>query len=61
MMKKNCFSHFPMTAPIKMVDSLYFVKSTPLRASTGYVADILKMCMNKFDAEKIFLTNLQGF
>ena len=26
-----------------------------------YVLDILKMCMKKFNAEKIFLTNLQGF
>ena len=26
-----------------------------------YVTDILKMCMKKFTAEKIILTNLQGF
>ena len=26
-----------------------------------YVTDILKMCMKEFNAEKIFLTNLQGF
>ena len=26
-----------------------------------YVTDILKMCMKKFKAEKIILTNLQGF
>ena len=26
-----------------------------------YVTDILKMCMKKFNAEKIILTNLQGF
>ena len=26
-----------------------------------YVTDILKMCMKKFNAEKFFLTNLQGF
>ena len=26
-----------------------------------YVTDILKMCMKKFNAEKYFLTNLQGF
>ena len=26
-----------------------------------YVKDILKMCMKKFNAEKLFLTNLQGF
>ena len=58
-----------------MVDSAYFVKSTPLRAffpsfqhirifsaPCRYVTDMLKMCMKKFDAEKIFfLTNLQGF
>ena len=50
-----------------MTDSTYFVKSTPLRAFTGsfqhcrYVTDILKMCLKKFDAEKIVLTNLRGF
>ena len=37
-----------------MVDGAYIVKSAPLRA------DILKMCMKKFDAE-ILLTNWQGF
>ena len=44
-----------------MVDSAYFVKSTPLKSfhcifSTlcRYVTDILKICMKKFDAEKIF-------
>ena len=26
-----------------------------------YVTDILKMFMKKFNAEEIFLTNLQGF
>ena len=26
-----------------------------------YVTDILKTCMKKFNAEKIFLTNLKGF
>ena len=26
-----------------------------------YVTDILKMCMKKFDAEKIFLDKLAGF
>ena len=26
-----------------------------------YVKDILKMCMKKFNAEKIILTNLRGF
>ena len=49
-----------------MTDSTYIVKSTPLRAFAGsfqhfaYMlqTDILKMCMKKFDAEKIFLTNL---
>ena len=56
-----------------MVDSAHFVKSTPLRAFTGsfqhfedvlqrrYIADILKMCMKKFDAEKIFFDKLTGF
>ena len=51
-----------------MDDRAYVVKSSPLRAFTGsflahcrYVTDIMKMCMKKFDAEKIFLTNLQGF
>ena len=38
-----------------MVDSAYFVKSTPLRAFTRFVADVLKMCMKKSDAEKIFV------
>ena len=50
-----------------MVDSAYFVKSTHLRAfivrrifSTlhRYVADMLKMCMIMFDAEKIFFDKL---
>ena len=47
-----------------MVDSLYFVKSTPLRGITGsfqHFADILKMCMKKFDTEKIFFEKLTGF
>ena len=51
-----------------MTDSTYFVKSTPLRAFTGSfktlcrcVTDILKMCMKKFDAEKIFFVKLTGF
>ena len=46
-----------------MADSIYFVKSTPLRAfivSFQYFAemlDILNMCIWKFDAEKnYFLT-----
>ena len=26
-----------------------------------YVTDILKMCMKKFNAEKIIFDNLQGF
>ena len=48
-----------------MTDSTYFVKSTPLRVFTGsfqhfvdYVTDILKMCMKRFDAEKIFFDRL---
>ena len=51
-----------------MVDSAYFVKSTPLRAFIRsfsilcrYVTDILKMCMTKFDDEKIFFDKLTGF
>ena len=49
-------------------DSVHLAKSTPLRAFTGSfqhlednVADILKMCMKKFDAEKIFFDKLTGF
>ena len=43
-----------------MVDSAYFVKSTPLRAfaeSIQYFADMLQtywMCMKKYDAEMFF-------
>ena len=43
-----------------MVDNVYIVKSTPLRAFTGsfqhcrYFTEILKMCLKKFDAEKLF-------
>ena len=48
-----------------MVDSAHFVKSTRLRAFTGsfkHFADVLqKMCMKKFDAEKIFFVKLTGF
>ena len=49
-----------------MVDRAYFVKSTPLRAldlfsTCRYVTDIMKMCMKKFDAEKLFLDKLTGF
>ena len=51
-----------------MSDSTYFVESTPLRAfieSFQHLADmlkdILKMCMKKFDAEKIFFDHLRGF
>ena len=50
-----------------MVDSAYFVKSTPLTAFAGsfqYFADMtdtLKMCMKNFDAEKIFFDKLTGF
>ena len=42
-------------------------KSTPQRFQCillihdGYVTDILKMCMKKFNAEKNFLDRLQGF
>ena len=51
-----------------MVDKAYFVKSTPLRAfmrSFECFADmlkyILKMCMKKFGAEKIFFDKLTVF
>ena len=51
-----------------MTDRTYFVKSTPLRDFTGsfeHFADmlqnILKMCLKKFDAEKIFFDKLTGF
>ena len=51
-----------------MTDSTYFVKSTSLRAFTGslptlcrYVTDILKICMKKFDADKVFFDKLIGF
>ena len=50
-----------------MFDSVYFLKSTPLRAFTGsfqhfkYVTVILKMCIKKFEAEKIFFDKLTGF
>ena len=50
-----------------MVDSAYFVKSTPLRAFTGSfpifanMLDIMKICMKKFDAEKIFFDTLTAF
>ena len=45
-----------------MVDSAYFVKSTPLRSFTGYfqhctdiVTDIWETCMRKFEAEFFFV------
>ena len=47
-----------------MTDSTYIVKSTPLRAFTGsfqHFADILKMCIKKVDAEKLFFDRLTGF
>ena len=41
-----------------MVDSGYFVKSTPLRAFSGYFQQIcyrhMEVCMKKFDAEIFF-------
>ena len=49
-----------------MTDSTYVVKSTLLRAfirSFQHIADmldILKMCIKKFDAEKIFFDKLTG-
>ena len=50
-------------SPEIMIDSAYFVKSTPLTAFTGsfqYFADILKMCMKMCDAEKMFFDKLTG-
>ena len=52
-----------------MTDSVYFVKSTPPRAFLldlfndicRYVTDILKMCIKKFDTEKIFFDKLTRF
>ena len=48
---------------------MYFVKSTYssesfhwiISALCRYVADILKMCMKKFDAEKIFFDKVTAF
>ena len=39
-----------------MVDSVYFVKSTPLRAVIGSFQHFvgMKICMKKFDAVHIF-------
>ena len=50
-----------------MVDSAYFVKSTPLRAFIGsfqHFVDMLQTYWSwklKFDAEKNILTKWQGF
>ena len=50
-----------------MIDIGYIVKSTPLRAFVGSFecfADMLqtlKMCMKKFDADKIFFDKLTVF
>ena len=51
-----------------MFDSAYFVKSTPFKnfhlifsALCRYVTDIMKICIKKFDAEKIFFDKLPGF
>ena len=51
-----------------MTDSIYWVKSTPLRAFIGsfqdfavMFTDILKMCMKKFDAAKNIFDKLLGF
>ena len=50
-----------------MVNSAYFVKSTPPRAfSVSFkcmvgMLDILKMCMKKLNAEKIILDKFTGF
>ena len=40
-----------------MTDSTYFVNLTLCR----YVTDIFKMCMKKFDAEKMFFDTPIGF
>ena len=50
-----------------MVDSAYFVKTTPLKAFIGsfqHFVDMLqtsKISMKKFDAEKISFDKLTGF
>ena len=46
-----------------MDDCAYFVKSTSLRAFTGFFQHFadMKICMKKFDAEKIFFDKLTGF
>ena len=48
-----------------MVNSAHFVKSTPPKACSvmhdRYVTDILKMCMKKFNAEKIIFDEFTGF
>ena len=51
-----------------MTDSTYFVKSTPLKSFhwifltlCRYVTDILKMCIKKFDAEKLFFDKVIEF
>ena len=49
-----------------MFDSVYFVKSAQsfhwiFPVLWRYGADILKMCMKKFDAEKMFFDKVTGF
>ena len=51
-----------------MTDGTYFVKSTPLRTFTGSIqhfadmlTDTLKMCIKKFNAEKILFDKPRGF
>ena len=50
-----------------MVDSAYCTVKSTLRAFTGsfqhfrYFTEILKMCMKKSDAEKLFFDKLTGF
>ena len=44
-----------------MDDSAYFVNQLFLELSLDHVTDILKMCMKKFDAEKLFFDKLTGF
>ena len=44
-------------SPVNYPDPVHWIFSALCR----YVTDIMKMCMNKFDAEKIFFDKLTGF
>ena len=57
-----------LIANMSYLSLTYFVKSTPPRAlsvsflmHSRYVTDILKMCMKKFNAEKIIFDKFTGF